>query len=102
MTETILGTMRVPAVGGVGRRLVHVSEIGPESYSAGGFEVTVTSLTKVDHVIAEATDSTGTYLAVTSVSGNVVTIQAFSALGTEVVDTTDIHTSTFKFFAVGR
>ena len=88
---------------------------GPASYSAGGFEVTIGELEKVDKAVAQVIGG-GEYLAqVVSISGNKVTVKvrdnieqavdeggtATYTIGAEVGDGTDLSAVTFLVIAYG-
>ncbi len=76
-----------------GKIMIFFSTAGPSSYSTGGFSVTINSARDITDVLVVA--ATGGYLAEASVSGNTLTIKAYSGAGTEVADGTDLSGVTF-------
>lgn len=70
------------------------SNTGPDSYSAGGFEVT-SDTGRVDEVSVSA-DAAGYEARVAGVTDNVVTIEVYNQDGTgEVADATDLSGVSF-------
>lgn len=78
---------------------VVIETTGPESYSTGGFTVDVGNLRVVEHAVVELG---GGYVGeVSNISGNTVTIVAYSAAGTEVTSGTDLSSVAVKVVAWG-
>jgi len=94
----VLGTTKAL---GKGTYKIYIGSVaGPSSYSTGGFTVTVSELASISNAIVVAG---GGYIAeVASISGNTITVKAYSGAGTEVTDGTDLSTVTFIVLAVGE
>ena len=94
----VLGTDRAL---GLGKYKIYIgSTSGPSSYSTDGFTVTVSELRSVSNAMVVAG---GGYTAeVASISGNTITVKAYSGAGSEVTAGTDLSTVTFIVLAVGE
>jgi len=95
MPEHVIGTT---AEG----RLIVLTQVGaPSSYPAGGFTVTISSLSLVEFVLSAY--SSGGYIveAIPSGTSNVVTVRIYSSGGTEVASGTDLSAETVTLVTVG-
>jgi len=105
-TETVIGITKD------GRIIVYFEQSGPSSYSAGGFDVSITSLRGVEKIIDLSSD--GGYLlhpAKVSISGNTLTIPVYyhyfqcpvtcPVVGWEVTSGRDLSDYKFKGIVIG-
>lgn len=97
--STAVGSRTGPQVPG-SRRRVLFTLTGDTSYPTGGYTVSAASLglQAIDAVLVSGSaDVTGTWIPVWTGSK----VKLFSALGTEVASTTDVHTAVVTCEALG-
>ena len=105
-TETLIGQTKD------GRLIVYFEESGPSSYSSGGFDVTITSLRKVEKIVDLSNDGGFlTHPAKVTISANKLTIPVYyhyfqcpvtcPAVGWEVTAGRDLSSYTFKGIVIG-